>query len=80
MSYYDQTLFTIRQLVCLPEFSFLTENAVRHYIFYSKERPSADGGMLPANGLAEAGALVRIGRKILISVPEFRNWIRSHSE
>ncbi len=73
----QQTLFTIKQLVMLPEFSFLTESSIRHYIFYSQPRLSASGGKLPSNGLVEAGAIIRIGRKILISAPEFYTWVKS---
>lgn len=72
----EQTLYTIRQLVALDEFSFLTESSVRHYIFYSQPRPSAFGGNLPPNGLLETGAIIRIGRKILIDINLFRKWLR----
>ncbi|MDD5578136.1 MAG: hypothetical protein PHY16_02505 [Methylobacter sp.] len=31
------------------------------------------------NGLAESGAIVRIGRKILINCPKFFAWVEAHN-
>lgn len=70
----ERKLFTVDEFVQLPEFSFLTASSLRHLIFNSRPRYSAGGDLIPGNGLVEAGALVRIGRRVLISVPEFRAW------
>ena len=75
-----QNLYTIKQFVSLQEFSFLTEAALRHHIFYSQPRLSADGSTLNGNGLAEVGAIVRIGRKILIDVTAFRVWLSQSTQ
>jgi hypothetical protein len=70
-----RTHYRVKEFVQLPEFSFLTEGALRHLIFYSQPRYSASGEMLPGNGLDEAGAIIRMGRNILIDVGRFRQWM-----
>lgn len=42
-----------------------TIGGLRHKIFHSKN-----------NGLAESGAIVRIGRKVLIDEPKYFGWIK----
>lgn len=42
------------------------QGGMRHYIF------NAD-----SNGLAKSGALIRLGRKILIDEGKFFDWVRS---
>jgi hypothetical protein len=41
---------------------------IRHYIFHEHQ-----------NGLAESGAIVRMGRKVLIDEALFFAWVRSHA-
>jgi hypothetical protein len=72
-----RTHYRVKEFVQLPEFSFLTEGALRHLIFYSQPRYSASGEMLPGNGLDEAGAILRMGRNILIDAGRFRQWMLS---
>jgi hypothetical protein len=55
-----------------PAFS---EAALRNLIFKAAARHSTKG--VPAgNGLIETGALVRIGRKVLIDEDRFFFWVR----
>lgn len=75
-----RTLFTVDEFVELPEFDYLTSGALRHLIFNGKPRYSASGEVIPGNGLIEAGAVVRIGRKILIDAAKFREWVVSQRE
>jgi len=49
-----------------PAFS---ESSVRYYIFNET-----------TNGLAESGAIIRLGRKILINTCKFFAWIESENE
>ena len=57
-----------RVLRTVPQFCdenrFVTEGGLRFQIFNEEK-----------NGLKEAGAIVRIGRKILIDVPRYFHWI-----
>lgn len=45
-------------------------------IFKAEERYTAKG-RLPGNGLLEAGAIIRVGRKVLIDEARFFDWIDS---
>ena len=54
-----------------PAFS---EPSVRNLIFKADPRESSLG-TIPGNGLVEAGAIVRIGRKVLISEQRFFAWV-----
>ena len=53
-----------------------TEPSVRNLIFKAYPRSSSIG-TIPGNGLIEAGAIVRIGRKVLISEQRFFAWVES---
>lgn len=75
-----RTLFTVNEFVELPEFNYLTTGAARHLLYNSKPRYSASGEVIPGNGLVEAGAIVRIGRKILIDATKFREWVSAQRE
>lgn len=52
-----------------------TEAALRNLIFKAERRQSTSGE-IPGNGLADAGAVVRIGRKVLIDEEKFFEWVR----
>lgn len=75
-----RVLFTVEELVALPEFGYLTKSSLRHLIFNSRTRFSSAGDVLPGNGLIEAGAIIRLGRKVLIDVQKFRQWAMSQRE
>lgn len=49
---------------------------LRDLIFKSEERYTAKG-KLPGNGLLEAGAIVRVGRKVMIDETRFFAWVDS---
>ncbi len=53
--------------------------ALRDLIFKAEDRFNSRGDCIPGNGLAEAGAIIRIGRKVLIDLDRFEAWIDSHS-
>ena len=56
-----------------------TEAALRNLIFKAECRHSSTGE-IPGNGLIEAGAIVRIGRKVLIDEDRFFDWVRQQNE
>ena len=58
-----------------PAFS---EAALRNLIFKSQRRKSTKGE-IAGNGLIEAGAVVRIGRKVLIDEERFFAWVRDQN-
>jgi len=64
----------------LPEFfphARLTPAAVRNQIFRADDRRNSRGELLPGNGLGRAGAIIRVGRKVLIDVDRYGAWLDS---
>lgn len=59
-----------------PAFS---ESSLRYMIFYAGERQNAKGES-KCNGLLEAGAIVRIGRKVLIDEDKFLAWVQDQEK
>ncbi len=76
----QRLLFTPKELVQLPEFGYLTESSLRHLIFNSRPRYSAGGDKIEGNGLVEAGAIIRLGRRVLIDAVKFREWTMRQRE
>ena len=65
-------VFTVRQFAERnPAFS---EAALRNLIFKADARHSTKGE-IPGNGLIETGAIIRVGRKVLIDETAFFAWI-----
>ena len=64
----QQTLFTIHQFAQIEP--AWTESALRNLVFKAEPRQSSKGE-IPGNGLIEAGAIVRRGRKVLIHRQRF---------
>ena len=56
-----------------------TPAALRNLIFKADERQSTKG-TIPGNGLIESGAIVRLGRKVLIVESRFFDWVESQQE
>lgn len=54
-----------------PAFS---RSALRNLIFKAEEREGANG-IIPGNGLIEVGAIIRVGRKILLDEGRFFEWV-----
>lgn len=50
--------------------------SLRNLIFKADERQCSKG-VIPGNGLIEAGAIVRIGRKVLIDEAKFFEWVEA---
>ncbi|QSA97736.1 KilA-N domain-containing protein [Methylococcus sp. EFPC2] len=68
-------LYTVRQAAeAYPAFSAAS---LRNLIFNAAPRKSSRG-TLPGNGLSESGALVRIGRRVLLDADGFEAWLSQH--
>lgn len=53
----------------------LTAAAIRAHIFKAADRINSRGERIPGNGLAESGAIIRVGRKILIDIDKYSHWL-----
>jgi len=53
-----------------------TPPALRNLIFKAEPRQSSKGEV-PGNGLAESGAIIRLGRRVLIDEAKFLAWVAS---
>jgi hypothetical protein len=51
-----------------------TVPALRNLIFKAESRPSSRGE-IPGNGLAESGAIIRLGRRVLLDEAKFLAWV-----
>ena len=72
-------LATIPNMAKLPEYSeAFTVSSLRHLIFEAKQRISSTGDLMAGNGLEEAGAILRIGRKLLVDLDRFDAWLDGH--
>jgi len=68
-------LMTVPNTARLFESAGITEPGLRNQIFKSADRFNSRGERIPGNGLAEAGAIIRHGRKILIDVQKYGQWL-----
>ena len=57
---------------------YFTSSALRNLIFKAEERHSSKG-KIASNGLKEIGAIIRIGRKVLINESKFYAWIEAQN-
>lgn len=57
-----------------------TPASLRNLILNAADRVNSRGERIPGNGLAEAGAIVRIGRRVLIDEQSFFRWIASQQK
>ena len=68
-----QTLFTVEQFAEIqPAF---TQSSLRNLIHGAEARKSTQG-VIQGNGLLECGAIVRVGRKVLIDAEKFLHWAK----
>jgi len=52
-----------------------TEASLRALVYASQDRVASGGRIIKSNGLAEAGAIVRVGRRVLIDRLAFFSWV-----
>ncbi len=67
---------TVKQLLNDPDYSWVTNSYIRHVIFQAEDRYAAGGVKVSGNGLAPA--IIRLGRKILIDMDLFDEWVEDH--
>ena len=52
-----------------------TVGAIRANIFKAEDRYNSRGEKITGNGLAETGAIIRRGRKVLIDIDRYAAWL-----
>lgn len=52
-----------------------TPSAIRADIFKADDRTNSRGDRIPGNGLAAHNAIVRRGRRVLIDIHRYGNWL-----
>lgn len=57
-----------------------TEASQRALVYASEDRVASGGRVIKGNGLAEAGAIVRVGRRVLIDERAFFRWIAAQQK
>ena len=57
-----------------------SQPALRNLILNSADRRNSRGERIPGNGLAEVGAIVRVGRRVLIDEGAFFRWVASQQK
>ena len=57
----------------------VSQAALRDLIFKAADRLNSRGDRIAGNGLAEAGAILRVGRKVLIDLDAFEAWLDSRA-
>lgn len=68
----------VKQMVSLPPYKgIFTEPAIRALIFNAEPSFDSRGKVIQGNGLLEAGAIIRLGRRVLIDLDRFDSWIGS---
>jgi len=71
-------LVTVKELANTPGYSCFTEASLRHLIFNARNRLNSKNESIPGNGLSEAGAIIRIGRRVVIDLNAFDIWLETH--
>ena len=60
--------------------SFTTQPALRNLILNAADRLNSRGEKIPGNGLAEAGVIVRLGRRVYIDEGRFFAWLSAQQK
>ena len=74
------TLSTVKNLPGFFPALGLTPAAVQGHIFKAQDRQDSKGRLIPGNGLHASGAIIRRGRKVLIDVAKYAEWLAGGSE
>lgn len=76
----------IPNLVTVPKLAEIyrdageTPAAIRAKIFRADDRTNSRGDLLPGNGLGATGAIVRVGRKVLLDPVKYGTWLAGGSK
>lgn len=68
-------LSTVNNLPSQFPLAKLTTAAIHGHIFKAQDRLDSKGRKIPGNGLAETGAIIRRGRKVLVDVDKYAAWL-----
>jgi len=66
---------TVNNLPAFFPSAALTVSAIQGHIFKAADRFDSKGRKIPGNGLAATGAIIHIGRKVLINVKKYADWL-----
>lgn len=72
-------IFPVKDVSKQDGYDWLTESMLRHLLFNS-DAQIKDGEVVNGNGLKESGAVIRIGRKILIDLNYFDEWVDTQKD
>lgn len=67
---------TVKMMATMPEYGAFSEAALRQLIFAAEDRFAASGEKVPGNGLN--AAILRVGRRVLIDLDRFDEWLLWH--
>lgn len=68
-------LATIPVLASIYADAGVTPGSVRMDVFKAEDRLNSRGERIKGNGLAEHGAIIRRGRKVLVDVRRYGDWL-----
>lgn len=68
-----------RAAAAFPELD-LTPAAIRAQVFKADDRLNSRGEKIHGNGLAQSGAIIRRGRKVLIDLDAYGRWLAGRGE
>ncbi len=68
-------LVTVEVLSTIYSDAGKTPSAIRADIFKADDRLNSRGDRIAGNGLAAHGAIIRRGRKVLLDVHRYGNWL-----
>ena len=61
-----------------PGYEWLSMPMLRHMIHDARPRVNSRGEAIPDNGLEKAGAVFRVGRRVLVDLDRLDAWIERH--
>ena len=68
-------IVTVNVLATIYSEAGKTTSAIRADIFKAEDRLNSRGERIAGNGLAAHGAVIRHGRKVLLDVHRYGNWL-----
>jgi hypothetical protein len=71
-------LARIKDIPTLTGYEWTTQSYLRHAIFDATNRIGSGGSVVPGNGLAPA--IIRVGRRVLIDLDRFDEWLEAQRE
>lgn len=69
------SLYTVKEVIQLPEFAYMTEDRLQCLIHESEVRYDTEGRVIPANGMIQMGVIKHIGECTFIDIKKLRAWV-----